>query len=100
MIIPTHITVGNHKYSVQMLKQMPRKGVMATVHYDLGTIQLATHSNTTSARYSPSRLQENFWHEITHAILHDMDHHLCNNERFVTDFSSRLSKAIRSAEFK
>jgi hypothetical protein len=100
MIIPTQITVGNHKYSIQMLRQMPRKGVMGTVHYDLGTIQLATHSNTSTGRYSPSRLQETFWHEVTHAILHDMGHHLHTNERFVTDFSSRLSKAIRSAEFK
>lgn len=100
MIIPTHITVGKHKYTIHMLKQMPRKGIMGTVHYDLGTIQLATHSNTTNARYSPPRLQETFWHEVTHAILHDMGHHLHTNERFVTDFSSRLSKAISSAKFK
>ena len=100
MIIPTHITVGKHKYSIQMLRQMPRKGIMGTVHYDLGTIQLATHSNTSNGRYSPSRLQETFWHEITHAILYDMDSPLFTNERFVTDFSSRLSKAITSAKFK
>ena len=100
MIIPTHITVGKHKYSIHMLKQMPRKGIMGTVYYNIGTIQLATHNNTTNARYSPSRLQETFWHEVTHAILHDMDHHLYTNERFVTDFSSRLSKAIRSAKFE
>jgi hypothetical protein len=100
VIIPTHITIGTHRYSIHMLKQMPRKGIMGTVHYDLGTIQLATHSNTTNGRYSPTRVQETFWHEITHAILHDMGHHLYTNERFVTDFSSRLSKAITSAKFK
>ena len=100
MIIPTHITVGKHKYSIHMLKQMSRKGIMGTVHYDLGTIQLATHSNTTNGRYSPSQIQETFWHELTHAILHDMDSPLYTNERFVNDFSSRLSKAISSARFK
>lgn len=99
MITPTHITVGNHKYTVHMLKHMPKKGVMGTVHYDMGTIHLASHNNTTNGRYSPSRLQETFWHEITHAILHDMGHRLYTNERFVTDFSSRLSKAISSAKF-
>lgn len=99
MITPTHITVGNHKYTVHMLEHMPKKGVMGNVCYGLGTIQLATHSNTSYGRYSPSQLQENFWHEITHAILHDMGHKLYTNERFVTDFSSRLSKAISSAKF-
>lgn len=100
MIIPKSIQIGNHKYTIHMLKQMPRKGVMGAVQYNLGTIQLATHSSTTTARYSPSRLQETFWHEVTHAILHDMGHKLHTNERFVTDFSSRLSKAISSAKFK
>ncbi len=100
MIIPTHITVGKNKYSIHMLKQMPRKGIMGKVHYDLGTIQLATHSNTTNGKYAPSQVQETFWHEVTHAILHDMDSPLYTNERFVNDFSSRLSKAITSAKFK
>ena len=99
MIIPTHITVGNHKYSIHTLQQMPHKGGMGTVHYHLGTIQLALHSNITKRPFSTAQLQETFWHEVTHAILHDMDHHLYANERFVTDFSSRLSKAITSAEF-
>lgn len=101
MIIPTRITVGNHKYSIQTVKYMPTKGVMGTVRYDLGTIQLATHSNWTqpSRPYSQAQRQETFWHEVTHAILHDMGHHLYTNERFVTDFASRLSKAITSAKF-
>lgn len=99
MITPTHITVGNHKYTVHMLKYMPKKGIMGTVRYDLGTIHLASHSNTTNTPYSKARRQETFWHELTHAILHDMGHKLYTNERFVTDFSSRLSKAISSAKF-
>ena len=99
MIIPTHITVGSHKYSIHTLQQMPHKGGMGTVHYDLGTIQLALHSNITQRPFSTAQLQETFWHEVTHAILHDMGHKLHTNERFVTDFSSRLSKAITSAKF-
>ena len=101
MIIPTRITVGNHRYTIRMLKYMPRKGIMGTVHYDLGTIQLATHSNTSNARYSPLRLQETFWHEVTHAILEDMGQHELNrNEAFVTQFANRLTVAIKTAKFE
>jgi len=39
------------------------------------------------------------WHEVTHVILNDMGHFLHADERFVSDFSSRLSKAIDSAKF-
>jgi hypothetical protein len=50
----------------------------------------------------PQDLQEEaFWHELTHAILHDMKEKALNdNEDFVTGFSQRLHKAIKSAEFK
>ena len=100
MILPTEMTIGTRKLSIQMLRQMPTKGVMGTVYYNTGAIHLATHSNTTNGRYSPSRLQETFWHEITHAVLHDMGSPLFTNEKFVTAFSQRLSKAINSAKFK
>ena len=99
MITPTSIQIGNHKYSIRTTTYMPQKGVMGTVRYDLGTIQLASHSNTTNRPYSKAQRQETFWHEVTHAILHDMGHKLYTNERFVTDFASRLSKAISSARF-
>lgn len=96
---PKTMQIGNHKYRIQTVTFMPRKGVMGTVQYDLGTIQLASHSNTTTKPYSKEQRQETFWHEVTHAILHDMGHKLHTNERFVTDFASRLSKAITSAKF-
>ncbi len=40
-----------------------------------------------------------FWHELTHAILHDMKHPLAPNEEFVEKFSKRLNDAIHSAKF-
>ena len=47
-----------------------------------------------------SALEETFWHELTHAILHDMgEHQLNNRESFVEEFSRRLSAAIRTARF-
>ena len=42
---------------------------------------------------------ETFWHEVTHAILHDMNSKLTYNEKFVEAFSKRLSRAIDSAKF-
>jgi hypothetical protein len=36
---------------------------------------------------------------LTHAILHDMDSRLVNDEKFVTRFAYRLNNAINSAKF-
>ena len=37
-----------------------------------------------------------FWHEVTHAILHDMNHPLYCNEKFVVRFSQRLNEVMGS----
>jgi Zn-dependent peptidase ImmA (M78 family) len=45
-------------------------------------------------------LEETFWHELTHAILHDMgEHQLNNRESFVEEFANRLARAIQTARF-
>jgi hypothetical protein len=44
-------------------------------------------------------MQETFWHELTHAILHEMDHPLFRSEVFVTQFAKLLSQSINSARF-
>ena len=50
--------------------------------------------------FPPEQVQESFWHEVTHAILHDMGRDTLNrDERFVTEFAHRLTKAINSARF-
>ena len=48
---------------------------------------------------SERQRSETFWHELTHAILHDMGSKLEANEQFVTEFSKRLNNAIHSAKF-
>jgi len=35
---------------------------------------------------------------MTHAVLHDMKHELCSDEKFVSAFAKRLSSAINSAK--
>lgn len=39
-----------------------------------------------------------FWHELTHAILHDMGEDW-RDEKFVVAFSKRLNQAIQTARF-
>ena len=50
-------------------------------------------------KFSNAERSETFWHEITHAILHDMKNKLSYDEKFVTAFSQRLDQAIRTARF-
>jgi hypothetical protein len=54
-----------------------------------------------NGRYRTDRqISETFWHEVTHAILHDMDHPLWKDEKFVTAFSKRLNEVVHTARFK
>jgi hypothetical protein len=47
--------------------------------------------------FKPAEVSDTFWHELTHAILHDMNHPLWKNERFVSGFAERLNRAVNSA---
>lgn len=47
----------------------------------------------------PAEIRQTFWHEVTHAILHQMKHPLWNDEAFVEGFSQLLSQAIDTSEF-
>jgi hypothetical protein len=99
MLIPKEITVGQTKYTVKQPTTMPyfRRGY---VDYTLRTISVAHGPNVPKgATYNPAERAETFWHEITHAVLHDMEHPLRDNEDFVVRFSTRLAKAIRTARF-
>lgn len=49
---------------------------------------------------TPAAIRQTFWHEVTHAILHQMGHPLWNNETFVEEFSQLLSQAIDTSKFK
>ena len=48
-------------------------------------------------KFTPSQRANTFWHELTHAILHDMDSELNYDEKFVSAFSDRLSQAVETA---
>ncbi len=98
--IPRKITIGDTKYAIDVIEVMDRKRDMARIYYHQRRIEIAEKSSVTGKNFSDEKLQENFWHEVVHGILHDMGrHHLNSNEKFVIDFSKRLSALIKSAKF-
>jgi hypothetical protein len=97
MLIPKKIKVGLKWYDVEMLDTMPNKGKMGRVFFTSKLIQIAQRSNRTGRTFKPAEVNDTFWHELTHAILHDMDHPLWKNERFVSGFAERLNRAVNSA---
>jgi Zn-dependent peptidase ImmA (M78 family) len=87
--IPTAVYVGKTRYDI-VVQAVPRKG-FGCIYFAQRVIQITPRP--------AAKMRLTFWHELTHAILHDMGHGLATNERFVEQFSERLHKAIESAEF-
>ena len=99
LTLPKKIQVGDKWYSVEVVEAMRDKTTMGKVDYTTQTMTLARKTHH-GIPFKLSALHESFWHELTHAILDSMgEHKLSNNERFVEEFSNRLSKAIRTARF-
>lgn len=97
--LPRRVRVGKRWYSVEILEAMANKSHMGQVDFTKRTIQLGKHTHH-GVRFKPDAINESFWHELVHAILHDMEEHELNNrETFVEDFAHRLSNAINSARF-
>lgn len=98
--IPRRIRVGSKQYSVDIVETMLRKRDMARIHYDQNRIELGEFSNITGRKFKDEVMQENFWHEVVHAILDDMNEDALNrNEKFVQAFAARLAQVMRSARF-
>lgn len=91
MKLPRRIRVGRRKYVVE--KQVFKPSWLR------GVWNLEGRRIVIQRGYSKRQQAETFWHEITHAILHDMKHPLYKNEKFVEAFSKRLNNTIHSAEF-
>ena len=95
--IPRKVRVGNKQYSIEIVEAMLEKRVMGRISYTAQTIKLGRRSNVTQKVFPPEQVQESFWHEVTHAILHDMNTSLTYNEKFVTAFAKRLNQAVNTA---
>jgi hypothetical protein len=98
MIIPTRIRVGLRRYDVLQPDHCAVKGAAGAVFYQQRVIEVALRLR--KRKRTPAQRSETFWHEVTHAVLHDMKHPLAHNERFVTAFAKRLSDTINSARFE
>ena len=97
MQIPKEITVGKRIYAVERPKMIQNPPSYGRISFSANRIQIAqgdSHGN----RFKSHEVANTFWHELTHAILHDMGHDLCDNERFVDAFANRLSDAVNSAK--
>ena len=100
MKIPKQVTIGKTKIKIDqpvslMVRGTPCHGCFDRADNSIDVAKQDVRGN----RYDKDERSETFWHEITHAILHDMKNQLSYNEKFVTAFSQRLDQAIRTARF-
>ena len=98
MKIPKQVTVGNKTYTIATTYKIHNPPSLGRVYYDEKLIQIAK-LDSYGTPLASEEIDDVFWHELTHAILHDMGHDLCDNERFVTAFANRLTNAVNSAKF-
>lgn len=101
MKIPKEVTIGRTPHLVRT-----KKSIVVGKHIchgsfdeDTHTIEIAQMNPLREYKYSADERSNTFWHELTHAILHDMDCKLTHNEKFVTAFADRLDQAIKTARF-
>ena len=99
MLIPKSFKLGNLPYKVQVTKSVrgPR-GSVGRVDYKSRTIDIANVNYWTGAELPDKEISDTFWHEVTHAILENMDHPLYRDERFVTGFANRLNEVVLTAK--
>ena len=101
MNLPRKLKVGDKWYSIEVVEAMREKGYMGRVYYPEQKIKIGKKSAANGRKFSKSDMHDTFWHELVHAILADMgEHQLNNNERFVTRFANRLTRAIETAKFE
>jgi hypothetical protein len=89
--------VGKKTYVITRPRTIQNPPSMGRTHYDVNHIEIAK-LDSYGNEFEQEEIDDTFWHELTHAILYDMGHDLCDNERFVTAFANRLSSAVNSAK--
>ncbi len=105
MELPKKFSIGNTRYTVNV-RPGPVYGLAfgrlgthyGGVNYTTRTVYIATKHPTTNAKLSKRIMAHTFWHEVTHAILKDMDHPFERNEAFVDNFARRLNDVVHTAK--
>lgn len=93
MALPKRFKLGKNEYTVRPMRRI-KDGVFGTVYPTLRVVAYQTEDR------SPKQRAETFWHEITHAVLHDMNDPRWADEKFVSAFSKRLAQVVRTAEME
>jgi len=97
MQIPKQISVGRKTYVITRPHTIQDPASYGRTYYDENRIEIARFDNQGNT-FEQEEIDDTFWHELTHCILYDMGHPLCDSERFVTAFANRLSQAVNSAK--
>ena len=100
MKIPKEVTVGKTKIKINqpvalMVGDQACRGCYDRAGSEIDVAKKDVHGY----KFSKAERSETFWHELTHAILHDMKNKLSYDEKFVVAFSQRLDQAIKTARF-
>ena len=100
--IPLAFKVGGKRYKVVEVESLTSsigRSLMGQVNYEKRTVTIATHNARTKRKYDKGEVGNSFLHELTHAILFDMDHKLATDECFVTNFADRLQEALETFKY-
>lgn len=96
-MIPKSVRVGKRKYDVVQAPSQRYRYAIGYIEYTPQVIHVHTVRKNGNPIPDDKQL-EVFWHELTHAILYEMDHKLHRSEPFVTQFSRLLHQAIKSVK--
>lgn len=96
MLIPKSFRIGRKKYKVDIQDNSLKRFGSFMPEANRVTIYRAWKFK----ERTEAAMAETFWHEVTHAILHDIDHPRWKDEAFVLAFSKRLTEVVRTAELE
>ena len=96
-IIPKEVTVGTRVYKVKKVRTFGKLCLRGKVRYVLGEILIANYGYA-DGKYTPKEQFDTYWHELTHAILFEMEHPLFKDEAFVSAFANTLTHSINTAQ--
>ncbi|MBM3353669.1 MAG: hypothetical protein FJY51_10480 [Betaproteobacteria bacterium] len=85
--LPRKIKIRNRTYVVRRDAKVPLSA-LADIDVRARLIRISTK------KLANSEVAGAFWHEVTHAILHDMRSPKWASEKFVTAFSDRLTNVF------
>ena len=100
-MLPKEVTIGRTPHQIRTKKEILVGKTLCKGSFDetSHTITIAQGNIKRGYVYEADERVNTFWHELTHAILHDMGDKLTHNEKFVTAFANRLDQAIKTARF-